>query len=143
MFSDNKIIGKAGEEIACIYLKRHGYTIISRNYTCRFGEIDIIASIRDSIFFIEIKTRRSLSAGNPEESVNFYKVQKIKKAIDYFLYENTELASLNLFISIISIILTRQCAIAILISSEKELINYEIFKEDKDYFVKHFKNIDE
>ena len=44
MNANNKIIGAKGEEEVCKYLIRKGYTIIDRNFRCKQGEIDIIAS---------------------------------------------------------------------------------------------------
>ena len=54
-----KLIGQWGEDQACEYLRRHGYRIIGRNYSCRFGEIDVIAAKRGFLAFVEVKLRRS------------------------------------------------------------------------------------
>ena len=52
--------GRRGEDAACSYLLRHGYSIVERNYRCRRGEIDIIAAKDGGAVFVEVKTRRSL-----------------------------------------------------------------------------------
>ena len=52
--------GRRGEDAACAYLLRHGYSIVERNYRCRRGEIDIIAAKDGGAVFVEVKTRRSL-----------------------------------------------------------------------------------
>ena len=57
--------GRRGEDAACAYLLRHGYSIIERNYRCRRGEIDIIAAKDGGAVFVEVKTRRSLKFGTP------------------------------------------------------------------------------
>ena len=63
-------LGKRGEEAAVRYLEAKGYEILKRNWYCRFGEADIIArDIDGTICFIEVKTRRSIEAGIPEESI--------------------------------------------------------------------------
>ena len=49
--------GAWGEDYAAAYLRRHGYRILARNYSCRFGEIDIIASDRHYVVFVEVKLR--------------------------------------------------------------------------------------
>lgn len=51
--------GAWGEDYAAAYLRRHGYCILARNYSCRFGEIDIIASDRHYVVFVEVKLRAS------------------------------------------------------------------------------------
>ena len=49
--------GAWGEDCAAAYLRRHGYRILARNYSCRFGEIDIIAADRHYVVFAEEKLR--------------------------------------------------------------------------------------
>ena len=72
-----KNIGKIGEEAATNYLKEKGYKIQERNYRTSFGEIDIICRHKDSIIFVEVKTRRSDRYGCPEEAINTNKQRKI------------------------------------------------------------------
>lgn len=51
-----KQVGKLGEDIACEYLRRHGFTICDRNYAKKTGELDIIAKQEDTLHFVEVKT---------------------------------------------------------------------------------------
>ena len=51
--------GAWGEDCAAAHLRRHGYRILARNYSCRFGEIDIIAADRHYVVFVEVKLRAS------------------------------------------------------------------------------------
>jgi len=81
-------LGKKGEEIALKILKNKGYSIICKNFRGRYGEIDIIAKDGDTLVFIEVKARRTLKYGEPEEAVDLRKIDKIKKLIDYFLLVN-------------------------------------------------------
>ena len=53
MPSDKKLLGAFGEDAACRYLVRRGYKILGRNFTCRFGEIDLIARKRGFVVFAE------------------------------------------------------------------------------------------
>ncbi|MBU1024096.1 YraN family protein [bacterium] len=53
-------LGKEGEETASEHLANIGYNIVERNYRSRAGEIDIIAEKDNTIFFVEVKTRRSV-----------------------------------------------------------------------------------
>lgn len=83
--SNNKVLGAFGEEIACDYLKSSGYRILERNFSCRTGEIDIIASQVDTIVFIEVKTRSSEKYGSPSEAVRPGKQGRIVKTALYYM----------------------------------------------------------
>lgn len=79
-----KETGRHGEIIASNYLKNKGYRILSRNYRCRDGEIDIICEKEHILIFVEVKSRRNTDFGYPEESVTKQKIQHIKKvALNY------------------------------------------------------------
>lgn len=89
MKSDNKLIGDMGEKFAVRYLKIKGYKIILKNYSTIYGEIDIIATKKNVLVFIEVKSRRSLQYGIPCESVNYKKQNKIiRTAKSYIKYNN-------------------------------------------------------
>jgi putative endonuclease len=76
--------GEAGEKLACSALKKKGYRIIERNYRCRYGEIDIIARHKDSLVFIEVRSKTGASFGSPEESITSAKKQRlVSTALDY------------------------------------------------------------
>ena len=79
-------IGKFGEDEAEKYLKQKGYKILERNFSCKRGEIDIIALEKNEIVFIEIKARVSLKYGFPSEAVTKYKLKHIYKTAEYYLY---------------------------------------------------------
>lgn len=65
-----RALGRRGENAAVDYLEMHGMEILDRNWECMFGEADIIALDTDgTLCFIEVKTRRSIEAGLPEEHV--------------------------------------------------------------------------
>ncbi len=82
-------LGNLGEEAAAGLLEDSGYKILCRNYKSKFGEIDIIASDKDTFCFIEVKTRKSLDFGLPQEAVSRLKRKKISKtALDYLKTNN-------------------------------------------------------
>lgn len=74
---DVKSVGEKGEKTAARYLKRKGYRIVEKNYSCRFGEIDIIAENRQYIVFVEVKARNSNSIAAPREFVDSGKQERI------------------------------------------------------------------
>jgi putative endonuclease len=77
-------LGKLGEELAGKAFKKNGYRIIDKNYRCRYGEIDIIARKKDSLVFIEVRSKTGSSFGSPEESVTTAKKRRIMRtALDY------------------------------------------------------------
>jgi putative endonuclease len=82
---DNKIIGAIGEDAAAKYLARKGYTIRERNFRCRTGEIDIIATKDGVLSFIEVKTRQNFNYGRPCEAVTRNKQRNIKMSAEYYL----------------------------------------------------------
>jgi putative endonuclease len=69
--------GEQGEALAVQRLKKAGYKIIETNYRTRLGEIDIIAKDKDTIVFVEVKSRRSVNFGNPKQAVTLRKQKKI------------------------------------------------------------------
>ncbi|MGB7604484.1 MAG: YraN family protein [Lutisporaceae bacterium] len=82
---NNKLLGAFGEDMACSYLESNGYRIIERNFSCRVGEVDIIAMEGDTLAFIEVKCRTSINFGNPSEAVSYYKQSRIVKTALFFM----------------------------------------------------------
>lgn len=85
MFKDRLFLGRTGESEAVKLLKKEGYKIIKRNYKTKLGEVDIIAQDKDSICFVEVKTRQSDRFGLPQEAVKKHKQKQISKAALNFL----------------------------------------------------------
>ncbi|MDI3318961.1 YraN family protein [Pinibacter soli] len=81
-------LGKTGELLALKYLEEKGFTIIEHNWRHGRYEIDIIASIKDTIHFIEVKTRSGKAFGLPEESVSADKVKRLSTAANAYLQKN-------------------------------------------------------
>ena len=73
--------------MALRFLKKNGYRILERNYVCKLGEIDIIAKEKDTLAFIEVKTRTSTLFGPPQLAVTPSKQMQLSKAAFYFLKE--------------------------------------------------------
>ena len=82
-------LGRLSENFAVELLESKGYKIIDRNFHCRFGEIDIIASEGPTLVFVEVKARWSSKFGAPEEAVTPQKIYKIKKTADYYCLINS------------------------------------------------------
>ena len=82
---DKKTLGQFGEDTAVKFLKSKGYAIKSRNFRCRFGEIDIIAEDSKYLAFVEVKLRKDSSHGTAGEFVSPIKQNKLRKAAGYYL----------------------------------------------------------
>lgn len=87
---DKVDVGRIGEEAAAKFLRRRGYKILERNYRLKkFGEIDIVAKEKDTICFIEVKTRTTTAFGEPYEAVNKNKQFKLSMlALSYLKAKN-------------------------------------------------------
>ena len=79
------ILGKEGERIAEIFLRKKGYKLVERNYRCAAGELDLIMLDRRVIVFVEVKTRTGTGYGTPLEAVEVRKQQKMIYAAQFFL----------------------------------------------------------
>ncbi len=79
--------GKIGEKSALMFLRKAGYKIILCNYKTKLGEIDIIAFDRDTLVFIEVKSRSTNKYGFAYEAVNLRKQAKIQAVALSFLKE--------------------------------------------------------
>ncbi len=73
-------IGKKGEALARKYLKKKGYNIIDHNFRCKLGEIDLILRKDMAFRFVEVKFRRTLDYGLPQESVVKNKQRRIRNS---------------------------------------------------------------
>lgn len=84
----NRELGIRGEESAARYLETAGYRIIDRNWRCRDGELDIIASIDEVVAVVEVKTRTGHAAGHPYEAVTPAKVARLRRLALVWAREN-------------------------------------------------------
>jgi len=87
MITSKRELGNLGEKIALEYLKKNGYQILERNYQRKWGEIDIIAQLKEKIVFVEVKSKSKGMASRPEENVNFFKQKRLIRAAESYLLE--------------------------------------------------------
>lgn len=67
------------------HLEAQGYHILKQNFKNSLGEIDIIAKDKDTVCFIEVKTRATLDKGLPQEAINPHKQRKLSQVALSFL----------------------------------------------------------
>jgi putative endonuclease len=84
-------LGRAGEQLAADELRRRGYGIITMNWRCRYGEVDIIARQGGVLVFVEVRTRRASSVTPAFESINPAKRHKMTSAaLEFIRQANAE-----------------------------------------------------
>lgn len=83
-----RAIGDIAETKACQYLQQLGFKIIARNYQIRGGEIDIIATDRGELVFIEVKFRTSNLFGSAREAIAYHKLQSLIKSARFYVAEH-------------------------------------------------------
>jgi putative endonuclease len=109
--------GKIGENVAAKELKRQGYRILLRNYSCRIGEIDLIAEKKGTLVFVEVKSKTTSLFGLPQESVTFRKQEKIRKVAQMYLMQTKQY---NRQISF--------CVIAVQLDKQGRLLTVELIE---------------
>lgn len=94
-----KRLGGGGERLAATWLEARGYRIVARNWHCPYGEIDLITEAdlpgmgsdgRSEIVFVEVKTRRGMAMGAPEEAITRAKRRHLIASAQCYLAERGE-----------------------------------------------------
>lgn len=83
-----KQLGNRGEIEAARFLQQLGYKILHRQLRSRFGELDLVAVDKDTIVFVEVKTRSSTDVGHPTEAITPAKQAKMTRSALAFLKRN-------------------------------------------------------
>jgi putative endonuclease len=84
-------IGALGEELAVEHLTSQGLRVLSRNWRCRYGELDVICADDTSrtVVFVEVKTRTSDQFGGVEQAVTQQKVRRLRRLAGLWLATQT------------------------------------------------------
>ena len=75
-----------GEDAAVKFLIKKGYKILERNFRKGYGEVDIIALSRNTLVFIEVKTRSSDRYGTPFEAISPWKLRSLVRGAKFYKY---------------------------------------------------------
>ena len=84
IITKKKTIGNFGEQLACEFLVKRGYQIVSRNERCGHKELDIIARLDKMIVFVEVKTLVGSNLAQAEDALSRGQIETIKKAINTY-----------------------------------------------------------
>ena len=82
---DTKKLGKQAEDLVCHYLQKQKLKLVTRNYSCRYGEIDLIMHDKTSLVFVEVRYRQNPYFGSGLETINLTKQNKVIKTAEYYL----------------------------------------------------------
>ncbi len=85
-----KRVGQIGERLTAKYFRKQGYKIIERNFSTRFGEIDLIVGKDGVLVFVEVKARLGFGRpasrrGRPEWGINREKISRVEKMAQVYL----------------------------------------------------------
>jgi putative endonuclease len=80
-------LGRWGEAQATRYLEAQGCTIVTSNWRCQAGEVDIVALDGECLAFVEVRTRRGPVYGDPEDSITASKLARMIAVAETYVYE--------------------------------------------------------
>ena len=87
-----QLTGKSAEEFAGHYLQRQGLSLVSQNYRCKYGEIDLIMRDKKTTVFVEVRYRKSEHFGSGAETVNYHKQRKLLATASHYLQNHPKAA---------------------------------------------------
>lgn len=96
--SNSQKIGELGEDVSCKFLLKRGFSILDRNYTKKWGELDIVAKKDEKIYFIEVKSK-SVDSGffddkfkketgettAPEDNMHIWKLKRLRRVVETYM----------------------------------------------------------
>jgi putative endonuclease len=82
-----RVLGARGEELVCGWYRQRGYDVVARNWRCREGELDLVATRTGVVVFCEVKTRSSYAFGTPAEAVTRTKQRRLRALAAMWLRE--------------------------------------------------------
>lgn len=77
--------GLAAEKAAALFLQQQGLSLLTQNYNCRYGEIDLIMREGQTLVFIEVRLRSHHGFTSAADSIDQRKQQKLIRAAQYYL----------------------------------------------------------
>ena len=125
------------EKQALEYLQNNGYIIVCTNFYCRRGEIDIIAKDGEYLVFVEVKYRKSLKYGYPQEAVSVNKQKRIIMSAVYYCMKNNIPADTPVRFDVVAV-LDKDIT---LLKNAFELQYKSLLKNNNNYYMIIFKEV--
>lgn len=85
-----RALGAQGEDLAAVHLQRLGHTILARNHRTRYGELDLVTRIGETLVFTEVKARRDGRHAEPWDSLHPRKRAQVRRMAAAYLHEVTD-----------------------------------------------------
>ena len=100
-------LGRRGETLAVRALRRHGFAVISRNWYCPHGEVDLVARRNRELYFIEVRTRRTTMGPTPEESLTARKLRRMETVARTWLGTHAHENVINWHLAFVAVTMDR------------------------------------
>jgi putative endonuclease len=81
----SRVTGAAAEEAARAHLEAAGLALVARNYSCRYGEIDLIMREGETLVFVEVRSRSHRGFGGAAASIDQRKQDRLKRTAEHYL----------------------------------------------------------
>lgn len=101
-------LGRRGESLAAEILARHGYRLVTRNWYCVDGEVDIVAARNGELTFFEVRTRRGKAYGTPEQSVRPRKRARMEAVARHYIGEEVDSLDVAWHLGLVALQMDRQ-----------------------------------
>ncbi len=88
--------GNSAEQLACNFLNRQGYSLVTRNYRTRQGEIDLIVENEMMLLIVEVRYRSNPNYGQAAESVDARKQARIIRCAEHYLAQHPPIKQVRL-----------------------------------------------
>lgn len=116
----NRSLGKLGEDKASEYLIKKGFKILEKNYSTKFGEIDLIVTKDNILRFMEVKLKKGDFFGTPEEMIGKNKLGRVQRMAEFYLLENPDMTKLYQIYSI--------DAVCIVLNEDEEIERINLYE---------------
>ncbi|GAA1433411.1 YraN family protein [Microlunatus lacustris] len=108
--SARQALGARGEDLAVAELRRQGMEVLERNWRCRLGEIDVVATEtvagRTTVVFCEVKCRSGLGFGDPLEAITWAKLRRLRALAAEWMRAH-EVSAADIRVDAIGVLLVR------------------------------------
>lgn len=84
----SQVSGYDAECVALCYLQERGLKLVVRNYTTRYGEIDLVMRDRATAVFVEVRMRKRRDFGHAAETIDWYKRKRLVMTADSWIQKN-------------------------------------------------------
>ena len=98
-------LGQAGERIIDAVLQKQHYTIVTRNWRCPVGEVDLIAKRDGEWYFVEVRTRRGSHPVSPEQGLTYSKRERMEKVARIYIGQHVNEADIGWHLSFAAVII--------------------------------------